>query len=258
LSRSGSTVTAWVSATGATDSWVQVGPAVSFASSSLAGVIVCASSSALNTAAFDNVSIGGADPPPPPPPLPSPWQTQDIGAVAQPGSASFDSASGVFTVSGSGANIWGASDSFRYVYYPVSEDLELTTRVRQPVQNTSPYAKVGVMLRASTAAGAAHVVLSIRPNGSLEFMRRSSNGGQTTFLATGPTTYTPPTWLRLSRSGSTVTAWVSATGATGSWVQVGPAISFSSGTLAGLIVCASSSALNTATFDSFTGQPWDY
>jgi VCBS repeat-containing protein len=245
LSRSGSTVTAFVSANGS--SWNQVGipRTIGFSSTAMAGLIVCAASSALNTAAFENVTLS-TPASPPLPTLPSQWQTADVGAVAQAGSASY--ANGVFTVRGSGANIWGTSDGFRYVYQSTSGDTQITARVPQQVQATSTYAKVGVMLRESTAAGSGHVILSVRPNGSLEFMTRSSTGGQTTFVATA--TQPEPTWLRLTRTGTTVTAWRSANGS--SWTQVGPSVSFSSTSLGGLIVCANSSALNTATFDNVT------
>jgi acid phosphatase len=46
----------------------------------------------------------------------TPWLNQDVGVTGQAGSASF--ASGTFTVSGSGADIWGTSDAFQFVYQP--------------------------------------------------------------------------------------------------------------------------------------------
>jgi len=57
------------------------------------------------------------------------------------------------------------------------------------------------------AAGAAHVIVDVRPSGDLEFVTRGATGGATTFLATAFKTM--PTWLRLDRSGNTVTAYVS-------------------------------------------------
>ena len=53
-------------------------------------------------------------------PVTSPWLTQDIGAVAAPGAT--DLTSGTFTIVGGGADIWGTSDAFRYVYMPMSGD----------------------------------------------------------------------------------------------------------------------------------------
>ena len=41
--------------------------------------------------------------------LPSPWANEDVGDTGLGGNASF--AGGVFTVSGSGADIWGSADA---------------------------------------------------------------------------------------------------------------------------------------------------
>ena len=43
----------------------------------------------------------------------------------------------------------------------------------------NPYAKAGVMMRAAVAATAADVVLDIKPDGGIEFMRRATDGGPT-------------------------------------------------------------------------------
>ena len=39
---------------------------------------------------------------------------QDVGTVLHPGSAQYDGASGTYTVSGSGENMWFASDDFHF------------------------------------------------------------------------------------------------------------------------------------------------
>lgn len=177
--------------------------------------------------------------------LPSPWQTQDVGAVGTGGSASYSG--GAFTVRGAGADIWGAADAFRYVYQSVSGDTALVARVSS-VQNTNAYAKAGIMLRESVAAGAAHVILDVRPDGSIEFMKRASTGGATTYLAGA--SQAPPTWLKLTRSGNTVTGSVSSNGT--AWTIVGSTTtSMSASATIGLIVNShNTSVLNTSVFDN--------
>jgi hypothetical protein len=201
-------------------------------------------SSSLQT--FTTMS-GGSNPPPPPPggSVPSPWLTQDVGSVGITGSASYSN--GVFTISGAGADVWGTADAFRYVYQSVSGDSQIVARVTA-VQNTNTYAKAGVMLRESTAAGAAHVILDVRPDGSIEFMTRSATNGATNYLAgaTQPT----PAWLKLARSGNTVTGYVSSNGST--WTTVGTTTTSmpSSATLGMLVNSHNTGALNTSTFDN--------
>ncbi|MGE5357495.1 MAG: phospholipase D-like domain-containing protein [Bacteroidales bacterium] len=251
LVRSGSTVTGYVSSNGST--WSTVGStSVTMASSAYMGLPVNShNTSALNTSTFDNVSVaaGSTTPPPPPPPsgLPSPWQNGDVGTVGQTGSASYSN--GVFTVSGAGSDIWGTSDSFQFVDQPISGDAQIVARVTSET-NTSTYAKAGVMLRASTASNAANVILDVSPSGNIEFMVRSSTGASTVWLAGA--TQSIPAWLKLARSGNTVTGYVSADGNT--WTTVGSTtLSIASSALVGMAVTShNTSLLNTSTFDNVT------
>ena len=190
-------------------------------------------------------STSGTASPPPPSSLPSPWVDQDIGAVGTAGGASFSN--GVFSVSGAGADIWGSADSFNFAFEPLSGDGQIVARVTS-LANTNAFAKAGVMMRETTAAGSAHVLLDVRPGGAVEFMQRSSTGGATTFLAGA--TQSMPTWLKLARSGSTVTASVSADGT--NWTTVGSTpVTMASSLVVGLAVCShTTSATTTGTFDN--------
>jgi len=179
--------------------------------------------------------------------VPAPWATQDIGSVGIAGSATY--ANGTFTVNAAGADIWGSSDSFRYVYQPISGDGQIVARVTG-VQNTNTFAKAGVMLRSTLDAGSAHVILDVRPDGSVEFMTRSSAGSSTSFIASGSQGF--PAWLKLTRSGSTVTGSTSADGAT--WTTIGTtSLSIAAAANIGLAVTShNTAALNTSTFDNVT------
>src|SRR5215831_9254914 len=177
--------------------------------------------------------------------LPAPWSSQDVGTVGQAGSASY--ASGVFTVRGAGADIWGTADAFQSVLQPVTGDTQIVVRVTS-LQNTNTFAKAGVMLRATTAANSAHVILDVRPNGSIEFMTRPTTGAATTYLSGG--TQIPPAWLKLTRAGTLVSGFVSADGTT--WTPVGSTtLSVSDPAVLGMVVTShDSTQLNTASFDS--------
>src|SRR5207244_12659289 len=72
-------------------------------------------------------------------PLPPDWRHEDIGVVGAPGSESFEN--GVFTVTGSGADIWGTADEFHYVFQSIiNNNLEMTTHV-DSVQNVNAWTK---------------------------------------------------------------------------------------------------------------------
>ena len=76
--------------------------------------------------------------------LPSGWSHGDIGAVAAAGSASFDGS--VWTVTGSGADIWNTADEFHFAYRAQPTAFEIETRV-ESVQNVHPWTKAGLMVR---------------------------------------------------------------------------------------------------------------
>src|SRR5262249_5907012 len=88
--------------------------------------------------------------PPVPSGLPAPWLSDDIGAVAFPGDASFNGSA--FMVSGSGDDIWNNADAFHYVYRPMTGNGEIIARV-QRIENTDPWAKAGVMIRETLIPG---------------------------------------------------------------------------------------------------------
>ena len=177
--------------------------------------------------------------------VPAPWATQDVGAVGIAGSANF--ANGTFTVNAAGSDIWGNSDSFRYTYQPLSGDGQIVARVTSE-QNTSSFAKAGVMLRESANAGAAHVMLDVKPDGSIEFMTRLTTNGATSFIAASSQPF--PAWLKLARSGNTVTGYRSSDGS--NWIAVGStSVTMSTSASIGLAVTShDTSALNTSMFDN--------
>lgn len=180
-------------------------------------------------------------------PVPAPWVTTDVGSVGLAGDANY--ADGQFTVDGSGADIEGQSDAFRYVYQAIDGNCELRAQVAG-IQATDPWAKAGVMIRESPASNAPNAAVVITAGNGLEFQRRSGAGaGTTTIVITGPTT---PTWVRLVRSaGNSFAGYYSADGT--NWIQVGTnvAIAMSNNATAGLAVTAhNNTLLNSATFSN--------
>jgi regulation of enolase protein 1 (concanavalin A-like superfamily) len=168
------------------------------------------------TSSFRTVGETGApaSPPAPPPPLPDGWSSRDIGAVAATGNAGY--ADGVFTVNGSGADVWGTSDELRFVYRTLTGDATIVARVAS-VENLDPWTKAGVMIRDAVTASSAHAFMLVSPGKGLAFQRRVSSDGVST--STGGGTGTAPVWLRLTRTGDVITAYRSADGA--AWTLVG-------------------------------------
>ena len=240
LSRTDQQVTASISRDG--QAWEIVGSIGSVPAGFTGLAVTSHDPSMLNRAMFSQVSVGDN----PNEPLPTGWLQADVGAVSLSGSAIVDGSE--VAVSADGADIWGTADAFHYVYQQFTNDGAIVARV-STLQNTSPYAKAGVMIRQSATAGSAHALVDVKPDGGIEFLVRTANGAETSFVAGG--FQAMPTWLRLARSGQTFTAAVSMDGT--SWVAIGSADlpGFNVFATAGLAVTShNTGSLTTATFDS--------
>ena len=136
--------------------------------------------------------------------LPPGWSCGDVGAVATAGRCSHSA--GVFTIEGSGADIWGTADEFGAAAYLMDGDFSLTARVTS-VENVNQWTKVGIMIRAGSSAGSAHASFLVTPTTvkGTAFQRRATQGG-TTVSTAGPVT-TAPIWIKLVRTGNTIKAF---------------------------------------------------
>ncbi|MGE0445900.1 MAG: hypothetical protein AB7P99_11785 [Vicinamibacterales bacterium] len=185
---------------------------------------------------------GGEEPPPAT--LPAGWNAEDIGVVGVSGSTSVSG--GTFTVRGAGADVWGTADAFHYAYRTLPGDGTIVARVAS-LSGADAWTKVGVMIRASLSPSAAQGFMFVSKGKGVAFQRRKSNGATSVHSgATGAA----PMWVKLTRTGNTITAHASSNGT--SWVQIGSdTFSMPADVLVGLAVSShTTSALATGTFDS--------
>ena len=244
LTRSGVNVTAAISQDGV--NWTSLGSAT-LAGSALVGLVVTShTTDFIEQAEFEQVAVTSAGVSAGT--LPPAWSQVDVGNTVQSGKGS--EAGGTFTVVGSGADIWGPADAFHFVYASNVSEGSIAARVVS-MDNTNPFAKAGVMFRASLDPGAAHVILDVRPDGNVEFMTRSTSSGSTTFIAGAVTTF--PATLKLQRvHGSVDSVFVASVLDSSGWRQIGTVtIRIGPAALSGLVVTShDTSQLNTAVFDT--------
>jgi len=164
-------------------------------------VVVTVNAVASNSATF-TVSTASA-------PLTGPWTDQDVGAPVVAGNASVTG--GTFTVTGAGTDIWDVNDQFHFMYQPLTGDGQIVARVAS-LQNTDAWAKAGVMIRAALTGGSVNAVAQVTAGNGMTFQQRSTTGGTSTFVQ-GPGGAAPQ-WVRLVRSGNTVTGYTSVDGTT--------------------------------------------
>lgn len=187
----------------------------------------------------------------------SPWQrtgysSADIGGPALDGSASYDLVADAWAIEASGADIWGTSDQFNFVYKELAGDVSITVKL-DSLTNTHAWAKAGVMVRQSLNGNSANAALLLTPSNGMTFQRRATAGG--TSASEAVTGVSAPGWLRLTRVGDVFTAEHSLDGT--SWTQVGSAqtVSMTGSVYVGLSVTSHTNAsLTEATFSELSIQ----
>jgi regulation of enolase protein 1 (concanavalin A-like superfamily)/DNA-directed RNA polymerase subunit RPC12/RpoP len=176
------------------------------------------------------------------------WQTGDIGPVGADGS--FSRAQGVFTLSGSGADIWYQADAFRYVFKTLDDGCTLTVHVLN-LEKTDAWAKAGLMIRESLNPDSAYAMVFVSPSSGIAFQQRDHTAGPASAVRNVPN-LAAPYWIRLERQGNTFQASSSEDGTT--WTKMGSTtIPMGRQIYAGLAVCShKQGTLCRAQFDYVT------
>ena len=185
------------------------------------------------------------DNPPATPVGPIGLMSEDVGPVGVAGSAAFEEDQ--YTVSGSGSDIWDQQDAYHFVHQEVSGDGAIIAQLTSQ-DNTDPWAKAGVMIRASLASDAAHAMVVGTPaNGARLQHRAEAGGGSSDTILDGSAE--APVWLRLEREGNLLTGMISYDGQT--WEAEGSVtLDLPETVVVGLAVTShDDTALSTATFE---------
>ena len=127
---------------------------------------------------------------------------------------------GTYTMTGSGADIWGAADQFHFAFKTLTGAGSITARVNS-IQNTDPWAKAGIMIRETLDAGSKHAFACVTPENGVASQGRTATDG--TSFSTNETGITAPHWVKLERDASgNFTVSHSANGST--WQSVADAV----------------------------------
>ncbi len=146
--------------------------------------------------------------------LPAPWHSADIGYVTYPGGVCDNS--GTFTITASGDDVWNTADAFHYVFQSYTgNNVQIIARVNS-IANTDPWAKCGVMFRASLDAGAPNVFLAMTIGNGATFQDRLSQSGNSNNLAVGG--ITAPYWVTVIQNANKYVGYISQDGV--SWNAV--------------------------------------
>lgn len=137
--------------------------------------------------------------------------SDDVGAPPLKGAAELDAATGQYTITGSGSDIWGKADQFHYVWREMSGDLAVTASAKFLTEGIG-HRKAVIMLRKSLDTDSPFVQLAIHGDGTPSVQFRNTKGDDTNtvdFPIEGPGTWK----LKLARQGTTITVWIAKDGA---------------------------------------------
>lgn len=147
-----------------------------------------------------------------------PWQDQDIGPTGAPGSGMYSN--GTFTIRGSGADICCSTDGFHFTFRPWTGDCAFAIRITAvtnspPSPAVDPFARLGIMFRATTDPASPHGCVLWRAGGMTAFQARDSDRNN---LWTNGSWVTLPYWLKLVRMGETFSSYESNDGT--NWTSI--------------------------------------
>jgi hypothetical protein len=130
----------------------------------------------------------------------------DVGNVLLPGSAVFNPQSKTYTLSGSGENMWFATDEFHFVWKRVSaQDLTLAANVSILGAEGDGHRKGVLMIRQDLDADSVYVDASRHGDGLTSLQFRARKGGPTGEIESN---VSAPASLRLEKRGDRFYLWV--------------------------------------------------
>ena len=175
-----------------------------------------------------------------------------IGAAGPGGIAVFDAQKGEYRVTGGGADVWGTSDDFHYVWKKISGDLTFSADIGWEGAGAFPRRKAMLMIRQSLDAGSAYVDAAAHGNGLTSLQFRGKSGDQTYQILTQ---IDGPVRVRIVRKGNRYTVFAGKPD--GPLTPLGPVefINLTDPVYIGLGVCSHlAGTLETAIFTNVTLQ----
>jgi outer membrane protein assembly factor BamB len=209
ITRSGDVFTTYTSSDGAT--WTPVTGGTDTIPS-LNGTIL--DGEAVTSGVADETSTVTADvldvtdsSPAPPTACPTSWTCANVDSAIPPGSNYL--VNGVWSILGGGKDIYGTVDEFQYTAESMPGNGTVSAEITSQ-QDTDPWAKAGIMLRASTDPSAPYYAILATPGNGTVVQYRTSEGDSTTQL-TGVTNGAP-IYVEVMRTGDSYTAYTSTDG----------------------------------------------
>lgn len=176
----------------------------------------------------------------------------DVGAVKIPGSCAFDPATGTYTLTGAGTNMWYTEDEFFMTWLEATGDVTLSADVAFEGQGVNAHRKMGLIIRDGVAPGAVYADVAVHGDGLVSLQYRPAPGAETLESTAQPSGSALPGNISLRRRGDTL--YIAATCPSGVSITVATApLALPETCLVGLFVCShEADVAETARFSNVT------
>jgi hypothetical protein len=101
----------------------------------------------------------------------------DVGSAVVPGSASFDKATGAYTIVSAGYNVWYGRDEFRYLWKKMSGDVSLAADIAYPDPGYDDR-KAVLIIRQSLDDDSAEAIVALHGGGMVHLAQRPVTGAR--------------------------------------------------------------------------------
>jgi hypothetical protein len=125
----------------------------------------------------------------------------DIGACKIPGSFTYDKGKDMYTLTGSGYDMWFEIDEFFMVWKEVTGDFKLSAKIAFEGEGVHQLRKMGLIIRESLEADARHANVALHGSGLTALQYRLLKGGETLEMRS---TNQMPDHVILERSGNKI------------------------------------------------------
>jgi TolB protein len=125
----------------------------------------------------------------------------DVGTVLHAGSVDYDAVHKIYTIAGSGENMWLAQDAFHFVWKKISDDVTLTADIRFLTKTGNQHKKAVLMLRQSLDADSVYADVALHASGLTSLQFRDEKGAITRQIQSN---LSAPQRLRIAKRGDYV------------------------------------------------------
>lgn len=171
----------------------------------------------------------------------------DVGPVKKVGGTSYDSETGTYTLSGSGANIWFKKDEFHFAHKKLKGNFILRARAKFLGEGVDPHRKLGWMVRTSLDTASTMVTATVHGDGLTAIQYRKKQAAD---IEEVKSPIKAPDIIQLERRGRSFFLSVAKYGDPFWTVEV-PDFDFPEEMEAGLFICShNADVLEKAEFDN--------